>query len=332
MRARPPRRAAGLPPCGPPRGGRSRRRRRQIGAPAAQGTRRSRSPDHAMQPVARRGEHALGRFEVLPLEGAVEGVGEKDHVLAVAAHVRGMRDLPVLPPRPTPDRQGPPRRKAQQLLRQRGEARNPVPQVERRGEKRRDRRIARQMGDKPVLQAPPAAGVIVVQELDLHPRHVDARRAFSLAGLATDAEIHGLLHVSRCEGLGSELARDGEAQRVRPAAGRMRLVLRCAVGRAHRAAGKLPAGAVVVAHLHGGAEAAMLRPVERGGTRQCSRITRRKAHERAVVEAEDIHLPPAESRRACRPRDLPGFIISAGRTQSSPRGTRARAAPRTMVR
>src|SRR6185295_3369006 len=44
--------------------------------------------------------------------------------------------------------------------------------------------VARQVGDRTVAQGMPALRLVARQVLDLHPRHVDARRALALAALA----------------------------------------------------------------------------------------------------------------------------------------------------
>ena len=82
----------------------------------------------------------------------------------------------------------------------------------------------------------------------------------------------------------AELAGEGEAQRVRPPAGDVLLVHRHPVRRTHHAGIRLPAGAVVVAHLDRTVEAAPLRPVEPGLDRQ-RRIARLVAEQLAVVHA-----------------------------------------------
>ena len=154
---------------------------------------------------------------------------------------------------------------------------------------------------------------ILCQEFDLHARHVDADRAFALAALARDAELHRLAHRIGRERVGAELAREREAQRIGAAARQVLLVEGGAVGGAHHARVGLAAGAVVVAHLDRAGEAAPLRPVERPGA-LFRRVARRVAEERAVV-----HLR--------RPHDLAG--IDRGppdRTCPSPPRRRGRGA------
>src|SRR5947208_2350232 len=90
-----------------------------------------------------------------------------------------------------------------------------------------------------------------MQELDLHARHVDARRAFALASLAADAQLHRLADLLARDAFRPEPAREREPQRVRAPACEVLLVARDAVARAHRAGVELAAVAVVVAHLDG---------------------------------------------------------------------------------
>ncbi len=109
------------------------------------------------------------------------------------------------------------------------------------------------------------------RRLDLHPRHVDAGRAVALAALAADAQGERLLHRVARQRLGRvdalELARERQAQRVRPAAGQVLLVAGDAKARAHRAGVELAAVAVVVAHLDrlGEAAARVAAAARRGG-------------------------------------------------------------------
>ena len=166
----------------------------------------------------------------------------------------------------------------------------------------RPRRIARQVGDQPVPRRKPVAAPVMVQELDLHPRHVDAGRAFAPAALARDAQIHRLAHVFRDERIGSELARQGQAQRVGAAAGQVLLVAGGAKGRAHHRGVALAAGAVVVAHLDRAGEAAPFRPVERGRNRQRP-VVGPVAEQAAVVHLRGPHdLAGVEQARRDRTR------------------------------
>ncbi len=133
------------------------------------------------------------------------------------------------------------------------------------------------------------AFIIVVQELDLHLGHVDARWAFALAPFAGDAEVEGLLHLLRGEGAGAELAGDRKPQRIGAPAREVLLVERRPVGRAHDPARKPAAGAVVVAHLDGAAEPAPVGPVERRPRRFRDAVAGREAHQRAIVHAIGPH-------------------------------------------
>jgi len=74
----------------------------------------------------------------------------------------------------------------------------------------------------------------VMQELDLHLRHVDARRAIAAASLAAHAQVEGFAHRLGCE-VRAQLARQRQAQRIRAAARQMHFVARDAVTGAHRA-------------------------------------------------------------------------------------------------
>ncbi len=140
------------------------------------------------------------------------------------------------------------------------------------------------------MQRPRPTPVIVVKELDLHARHVDAGGAFAFAALARDAEIERVVQLARRETVLVELARERETQRVRAAARDVPLVARHAVRRAHGACIELAAVAVVVAHLDGGREASaavrladlVLRPVERRRERRGA-VVGLEAEQRAVV-------------------------------------------------
>ena len=69
----------------------------------------------------------------------------------------------------------------------------------------RERGAARQVGDELVLEPVAVLLLIVVEELGLHPGHVDAGRALALAGLAADAQVERLVERRRGEGVGAEL-------------------------------------------------------------------------------------------------------------------------------
>ena len=231
---------------------------RKIGASAAQ-------PGGNLHAVAGGLEYHLGRARVLRLEVAIEGVDEQ-HDIAL----RGAGVAKVIAP---PARQRPPGKTDGALERARGE-------IGKRREARRDGRIARQEGDRPIAGAVTMARLVVGEELDLHTRHVDAGRAFALAAFARDAEIERLLY--RRVTFSAELAGQREAQRVRAAAREMDLVARRAIRRAHRAGVELAAMTVVVAHLDGLVEAAPFAPVE-NRRRHVRSIVRLVSKERGIV-------------------------------------------------
>ena len=87
--------------------------------------------------------------------------------------------------------------------------------------------------DQAVAGAETVAPPVMMQELDLHPRHVDAGRAFALAALARDAQLHRLAHACGDERFGAELTRKSQPQGVGAAAGQVLLVAGGAVGGAH---------------------------------------------------------------------------------------------------
>jgi hypothetical protein len=122
---------------------------------------------------------------------------------------------------------------------------------------------------------------LVVLDLDLHARHVDAGRAFPLAALAGDTELQGLGHCLGGHGVGAQLAGEGQAQAVGPAPGQVLLVPGHPERRTHDPGVELAAGAVVVAHLHRAGEAVPLRPVQRG--LQLGRVVVRLVAEQATV-------------------------------------------------
>src|SRR5271156_1186240 len=98
--------------------------------------------------------------------------------------------------------------------------------------------------------------LIVGEELDLHPRHVDTGRTFALASLAADAQIERRAYRGTAQGIVSELTGEGQSQGVGPAARHMLLVTAGPEARTHRARIELAALAVVIAHLDGLGEAA----------------------------------------------------------------------------
>ncbi len=157
---------------------------------------------------------------------------------------------------------------------------------------RRVRRIARQIADQPVVQRQAEFFRARAQHFDLHPRHVDAGRTFAPARLAGDAEFERLGHVVGGQRIRPKLAGDGKPQRIGAAARHVALVKGDAVTRAHDAACKCAAGAVVVAHLDRALEAAagsgIGRPVERG-LHLIGAIVRAVAEIRAVIEFRRAH-------------------------------------------
>ena len=237
-----------------------------------------------VEAVAGGGEHPLGGGEVPRLEVAVEGVGEEHEVAAVAGHVSGGGFGGA--PRRLPDRERPGGGEAEQAFAEARQPGQPIAQVHEAAEPRRVGGVAGEPGDQPLAQRQAVAAVVVVQELGLHPRHVDAGRAFVAAGLAADAERHGRRHVGRGEGVRAELAGERQPEAVGAAPGQVLLVAGDAVARAHRAAGELAAGAVAVAHLDGAGEAAPVRPVERRGGPLGGGRVGGEAEERGVVHRE----------------------------------------------
>ncbi len=204
-------------------------------------------------------------------------------------------------------------REAEPALAERGRERHAALQVGEPRDRAQAVRVVGQARDGLVLQRPAVPLLVVGEELDLHPRHVDAGRALALAALAADAKVQRLEDGIARQRIRSELARQREPQRVRPAARQMLLVARDAKARAHRSGVELAAVAVVVAHLDGLGEAAgrvaaaagcrdllgarivlhvPRRPVERGNERD--RPVRRgccggrEAEQRAVVHLRRI--------------------------------------------
>ena len=159
------------------------------------------------------------------------------------------------------------------------------------GEAGGQRRIGRQVADQPVMKRDAVLCGARRCHLDLHPRHVDADRAFPLAGLAGDTQLHGLGHRIACHGVGAKLARHRKAQRIRPSAHRVALVAGGPVGRAHHPAGQLAAGAVVVAHLDSALEPASgagpCRPVE-NAVEILRLITRGEAEQLTLIHLRRI--------------------------------------------
>ena len=150
-----------------------------------------------VQRVAGGVQHARRGERVLALEDAVEGVDEEQRRLGAGAR-RGDRRLGAREQRPVarapervaaPGRQATPRRQAEQPLGECRRAGNAVAQV---GEPRHAAGrmgVVGQVRDQAVLQRVAVPLLVVMEELDLHPRHVDAGRALALAALAADAKV-----------------------------------------------------------------------------------------------------------------------------------------------
>ena len=173
-----------------------------------------------------------------------------------------------------------------------GNERKTVAEVGERGEPCGDRRIAGQGGDQALPPPRALARHARGQHLDLHPRHIDARRAFAPAGLAGDAERHRLGERVRGHRVRPELAGEREPERVRPPARQMLLLARRAKARAHHARIEGTAGAVVVAHLDRAQEpaerAGMGGPVEHRGKTLRRRVARAVAKEAPIIHPRRI--------------------------------------------
>jgi hypothetical protein len=176
--------------------------------------------------------------------------------------------------------------------------------------------VARQVRDEAVAPREAVAALVLRGELDLHARHVDARRALALATLAGDAQLERFAHRFAREVLALDLAGEREPQGVGAPAREVALGARGAIARAHGAGVELAAVAIVVAHLDGAGEPAPLAPVERR-RRGLRRVAGAIAEERAVVLARRVHdlarvhqalrVEPAldlrEARREARPEE-----------------------------
>ena len=106
------------------------------------------------------------------------------------------------------------------------------------------------MRDQAVAQRVAIFLLVVVQKLDLHFGHVHAGRALAFAAFAAHAQVHALVHGVAGECVVAELSRQRQPQGVGAATGQVLLVPRDPVTRAHGAAVKFAAMAVVVAHFH----------------------------------------------------------------------------------
>src|SRR6185295_4625497 len=139
-------------------------------------------------------QDARGGDRVLALEDAVEGVDEEHRRLAVAARggdrrLGGREQARVVR---APERVAAPARQravggeAEQPLAQQRRSRQRSERVgERRDAGERVRNVG-QLADDAVLQRAAVAPGVLGEDLDLHPRHVDAGRALALAALAAD--------------------------------------------------------------------------------------------------------------------------------------------------
>src|SRR5262245_13950198 len=108
---------------------------------------------------------------------------------------------------------------------------------------------------------PERMGVLVVverEELRLEPRHVHVRRAFRLASLAADAEVHHLVEPIARHLLGGQTAVQYRAERVRPPARRVLFLPRDHERGTHRSLEVLAADPGAVAELDGPRESTLL--------------------------------------------------------------------------
>jgi hypothetical protein len=197
--------------------------------------------------------------------------------------------------------------------------------IRERSQPRKRRSVVRQVRDRSLAYRERVPLAVLVHELDLHARHVDARRAFALAALARDAKIERGFH--RLLAFAAELARERKPKRIGAPARSVHLVPGRAIRRAHRAGVELAAVAVVVAHLDGLVVSAPVRPVE-DGSGDARRIAGPEAKERRVVHLrrrDDL----ARIEQAFRVE--PGFDFAE--TRSQPRAERTeRSIPSAPVR
>src|SRR5487761_2459322 len=92
-----------------------------------------------------------------------------------------------------------------------GQAREPgnaIAQVEQSGNARGPWRPARKRCDQSIARRQAVPACPVVEELDLHPRHVDAGGAFATASLAADAQLEGFADLG-----GGEVVAEASCQR-----------------------------------------------------------------------------------------------------------------------
>ena len=131
------------------------------------------------------------------------------------------------------------------------------------------------------------------QSLNLHARHIHARWAFALAALAGNAQRHGGGDFIPRQSIRPQLTRERQAQRIGAPASQMLFIACCAIGWAHDIGIKLPAGAIVVAHLNRAQQAAeragIVRPIQYGRYRRIGGVIWPIAKQAAIIHA----------RRAC---------------------------------
>ena len=91
-------------------------------------------------------------------------------------------------------------------LREFGDTRNSIPQVEKECAASCRCGIAWQIGNQPVSQLQSVTARVVIKKLRFHTCHVDTSRAFPFATFAAHAKGHGFAHLVGCEGVLSELS------------------------------------------------------------------------------------------------------------------------------
>ncbi len=151
-----------------------------------------------MHAVAGPVEHGESGVCVFRLEVVVERVDEEHDLAGFPVAARSAQRVEE---RAAPLRQGALGREAESALA------HPLDRVRRPREARGQRTVARKVGDQLVLQRIAVAGVIVMQELDFHLRHVHAGGALAPAALARHAQVERLEHFVGREGLGPQLPR-----------------------------------------------------------------------------------------------------------------------------
>src|ERR1700674_391294 len=166
----------------------------------------------------------------------------------------------------------------------------PVTQVEDGSEPARPVRIPWQVGGESFTNRGAMALVPLVEELDLHTRHVDAGRALPPATLAADAKVHDVLHVVGDQSSGPELPGERETKTIGPAACQILFIACREVTRTHHTGVRLTAGPIVVAHLDGPEEVAPIRPIE-SGVDGHARVLRLVAEQPPIVHARGPYDP-----------------------------------------